>query len=113
MAKRISNNIVFGNAIICNYKDFITKDEIYEFYYRVDNNLPNSYYTYDEYTFDSFCEDYGFLFEYNENMIFIPKNKEKLIRHFRIGIPTELLKVFDECAKKRNIYKKVLNLRMD
>ena len=107
MAKKISYNLVIGNALLTNKENKITKEQVYKYWEIVDMLLPDNYYTYYAYgdnllPFENFCEEYSYLIKNVEDSIIINCDINLLKRYFRIGIPTELAKIFDEAGAKLN-----------
>lgn len=103
IAKKISSDLVIGNALISTKKKEITRTQIYKYYYIVDMLLPYNYYTYlCKNSFENFCDDYCFLVKRINNTIVVDGDVEKLTRYFRLGIPTEIASIFDIAGLKLN-----------
>ena len=103
MVKGISSKIVIGNAILSTDRSEMTKQEIYKYWHLVDNLLPNGYYTIgNNSSFEEFGEQYSFLVKTHNNLLILNCDRHKLERYCRLGIPKELIKIFDEAAIKFN-----------
>ena len=103
MAKGISAKLVICNAILSTDSNEMTKQQIYKYWQLVDNLLPNGYYTIgNNSSFEEFCEQYSFLLKNHNNLLILNCDRYKLERYCRLGIPKELIKIFDEAAKKFN-----------
>ena len=111
MAKLISQKLVIGNSLISTNREYLTKEQIYNYCHIVDFLLPEGYYTsINNNSFFDFCEDYPFLVKRNGDTMIINCDRVLLERYCRIGIPTEIIKVFDEAGIKLNkIKEKKLN----
>ena len=110
MAKKISYKLVIGNSLISIQKQEITKSEVYQYWKIVDSLLPSDYYTYgNNNSFEDFCEEYSFLVKRNGNTMIINCDIDKFKRYFRIGIPVEILNVFDTAGMKLNCSKQTKN----
>lgn len=103
MSKKISDELVIGNALISTKKNQMTKKQIHQYLEIVDALLPENYYTYgNNNSFESFCEEYDFLVKRIRDIVIIDCDMAQLERYCRIGIPTEVAKVFDEAGTKLN-----------
>jgi len=103
MAKKISYKLVIGNSLISTQREQITKSEVYQYWKIVDELLPSDYYTYgNNNSFEDFCEEYSFLVKRNGDVMIINSNINNLNRYFRIGIPVEILNVFNNAGIKLN-----------
>lgn len=102
MAVRIDYNIVIGNALKYLKKTYISKNLIYSYWSRVDELLPQNYYTYgNNSSFEDFYERYSFIVKRNgDTMIFDDSVYESgvLDRYFCIGIPKEISIIFKKAA---------------
>ena len=107
MAKKIDMDVVIGNAIIFMGKEKLSRCQIYHYIHIVDKLLPEGYYTYgDDDIFDNFCDRYPFvvkLISFGEEFL-VKSDKETLERYFRIGLPKEIIKIFEKSA---NILKEI------
>lgn len=97
MGKCIKSELIFGNALISNNKQYLTTKEIFNYWNFVDKLLPSNYYTISDTTIEDFCENYSFLVEKIGDNIIV-KNFELLNRYFRIGLPVEITEVFNEAS---------------
>ena len=102
-AIKIMYNIVIGNAFLSTGRNIMTKEEIYNYWYIVDELLPELYYTYgSNNSFIEFYEDYDFLFKRVNNSLELITEKNTLERYFRLGIPKQVIKALDEAGIKYN-----------
>lgn len=100
---KIMDNIVIGNAFFSTERSVMTKEEIHNYWYIVDELLPKLYYTYgSNNSFFEFYEDYSFLFKRINNSLELTGEKYMLERYFRLGVPKQVIKVFDEAGIKFN-----------
>lgn len=95
----IDARTVIGNAFISTKRNKMTREEIYQFWEIVDALLPNTYYTLGR--FDSFFE-YWTVITLDNDTCFVNCDTNKLIRYYRIGIPTEVINIFDIAGTKFN-----------
>lgn len=103
MAKKISSNIVIGNALISTKKTQITRKQIYQYYDIVDMLLPDNYYTdLCKNSFENFCDDYCFLLKRINDTIVIDCDIKRMQMYFRMGISTEIASIFDMAGLKLN-----------
>jgi len=103
MVKGISSKIVIGNAILSTNRSEMTKKQIYKYWFFVDELLPNGYYTIgNNNSFEEFCEQYSFLVKTHNNLLILNCERYKLERYCRLGIPKEIIKIFDKAALKFN-----------
>ena len=99
MVKGISSKIVIGNAILSTNRNEITQKQIYRYWHLFDELLPNGYYTIgNNNSFEEFCEQYSFLVKMHNNLLILNCELYILERYCRLGIPKELIKIFDEAA---------------
>lgn len=103
MAKKISEKIVIGNALISTNSDHLTKQQIYNYYHIVDDLLPEGYYTSgNNNSFSNFCEEYSFLVKRVGDTMIINCDKDLLARYCRMGVSRKIIKVFDIAGNKLN-----------
>ena len=95
MAKRINAKAVIGNFLVSQNKGYISKREIEKYYSVVDELLPEGYYTYDDITFEEFCDEYSFLVQRFKDIAIPIAEKNTLIRYFRLGLPKSIINVFE------------------
>ena len=101
VAKKISEKIVIGNALYTVNRGYLTKQQIYHYYHIVDNLLPDGYYTLgNNNSFSNFCEEYPFLVKRIEDKMIINCDRDLLARYCRMGVPKELIEVFDIAGNK-------------
>lgn len=101
MAKKIDMDAVIGNAIIFMGKEKLSRCQIYHYINIVDKLLPEGYYTYgDDDVFDNFCDRYSFVVELRSfgQEFLVKSDKKTLERYFRIGLPKEIIDVFQKAS---------------
>ena len=114
MKKRISDKIIIGNALICLNKEYLTKSDIYEYWNNVDSLLPEEYYTYqNNNSFIKFCEEHPFFVKRVGDTLKINCDISLLERYFRIGVPIEILNIFDLAGTKLNENDEIKQLNYD
>ena len=99
MAKRINAKSVIGNFLVSQNKGYISKRELEKYYSVVDELLPDGYYTYDDITFEEFCDEYSFLVQRFKDIAIPITDKNILIRYFRLGLPKSVVNVFDQAER--------------
>lgn len=103
MAKKISEKLVIGNALISTNREYLTRGEVCHYWHIVDSLLPEGYYTNgNNNSFSVFCEEYPFLVKRVGDTMMINCDTSLLERYCRIGVPTEIIKVFDLAGAKLN-----------
>ena len=103
MAKKISEKLVIGNALFSTNREYLNISQVCHYWHIVDSLLPDGYYTYgNNNSFSDFCEEYPFLVKRREDTIAINCDKDLLERYCRVGVPTEIIKVFDMAGNKLN-----------
>ncbi len=96
MAKKISEKLVIGNALISTNREYLTRGQVCHYWHIVDSLLPEGYYTNgNNNSFSDFCEEYPFLVKRVGDAMMINCDNALLERYCRIGVPTEIIKVFD------------------
>ena len=119
MAKKIDMDSVIGNGIIFMDKKRLSRSQIYHYIHIVDKLLPEGYYTHgDDDIFDNFCDRYPFLVQILSfgNEFLVISDKEMFERYFRIGLPKEIINVFEKSAsilKEIEEQEKLNNLNYD
>lgn len=105
MAKKIDMDSVIGNGIIFMDKERLSRGQIYHYIDIVDKLLPEGYYTYGNGDiFDNFCDRYPFIVQvlsFGDEFL-VKSDKQTLERYFRIGLPKEIINVFEKSAKILN-----------
>ena len=102
-SKKISSECIMGNLIIQRYNSFITKNQFNDFYNICCKILDGKYNTHLNMTFSEFCEYYSrsVMLVRRVNDIVIPiAPLHAFVTYFRKGLPTEVVKVFEETAEK-------------
>lgn len=103
MAKKISGDLVIGNALISTNKECITIQQVYQYWHLVDGLLPEGYYTYgNNNSFADFCEEYHFLVKRVGDTMMLNCDIDLIKRYFRIGVPKEIIQVFDFVGDRLN-----------
>lgn len=103
MAKIISEKLVIGNALLSTSREYLTKGQVYQYWHIVDSLLPEGYYTNgNNNSFSDFCEEYPFLVKIVGDTMMINCENALLERYCRIGVPTEIIKIFDVAGSKLN-----------
>lgn len=103
MTKRISEELIIGNALISTNKKSLTIQQFYQYCNIVEELLPEEYYfnnTKD--FFVNFCEEYSFLVKRVEDTMIVNCDNRRLERYFRMGAPSEIIKIFDIAGDKLN-----------
>jgi len=101
--RRISSEYIMGNLIIQKYEKCITKNQFNDFYNKCCDILNSKYNTPINMTFSEFCEYYSrsVMLVRRVNDVVIPiAPLHTFISYFRAGLPTEVVKVFEEVAEK-------------
>ena len=103
MAKKISEKLVIGNALISTNREHLTRGQVCHYWHIVDSLLPEGYYTNgNNNSFSDFCEEYPFLVKRVGDAMMINCDNALLERYCRIGVPTEIIKVFDLAGVELN-----------
>lgn len=103
MARKISEKLIIGNALISTNRECLTKEQVCHYWHIVDSLLPEGYYTNgNNNSFSDFCEEYPFLVKRVGDTMMINCDNALLERYCRIGVPTEIINVFDNAGKKLN-----------
>ena len=81
----------------------MTRGQVCHYWYIVDSLLPEGYYTNgNNNSFSDFCEEYPFLVKRVGDTMIINCDNDLLERYCRIGVPTEIIKVFDLAGVELN-----------
>lgn len=103
MAKKISEKLVIGNALLSTNREYLTRGQVCHYWHIVDSLLPEGYYTNgNNNSFSEFCEEYPFLVKRVGDTIMINCEKDLLERYCRMGVSTKIIKVFDLAGTKLN-----------
>ena len=98
--RKISSEYIMGNLIILKYEKCITKNQFDNFDNKCCDILDSKYNTPINMTFSEFCEYYNYLVKRVGDVVFPVAPKDTFIRYFRVGLPTEVVKVFEEVAEE-------------
>lgn len=103
MTKKISEKLVIGNALYSTNREYLTREQVCNYWHIVDGLLPEGYYTNgNNNSFSDFCEEYPFLVKRVGDRMMINCEKTLLERYCRMGVPTEIIKAFNQAGVKLN-----------
>lgn len=103
MKKRISYNLIVGSFFISTKLKEATEEQIDKYMEIIDKLLPENYYTYkNAYSFEDFCQRYNFLIKKINDKIILACDLKRLKRYFKVGVPNELIKVFNLAGAEFN-----------
>lgn len=102
MAKEILGELVIAYAFISTNKEYMSKQEICRYWNIVDTLLPEGYYTSgSNNSIEDFCDNFPFFVKrINGNNIKFEGDIYYFERRFKLGIPKEIIEVFNIAGTK-------------